>query len=280
MTCARIGVPAPCEGMPFRRAVVLAVLLPLACTDDKDPADATTAPLTTTVGPSGPESTSNGPGPLSTTETSIDPTSGGTTTTGSTTADPTTADPTTAAPTTAPDATTTTGGETTGVVAIPCEGDAPKVLFSTTLGDMVMQLDAVNAPITTANFIAYVDDGFFDGTIFHRVIDGFVIQGGGFTPDLQMKPTDPPIPLEISSLIHVDGAISMARTNEPDSATSQFFVCDGPQPGLDGNYAVFGVLIEGFEVLAAISAVPVGDEGPYTDVPVTDVIVNQAVCVP
>jgi peptidyl-prolyl cis-trans isomerase A (cyclophilin A) len=202
--------------------------------------------------------------------------------------------PTTDAPTTGSGATTdvsttgTTAGPTstgeapsTGTTgAAGCEGDAPRVLLATTLGDMVVQLDRVNAPITVENFVAYVEDGFYDGTIFHRVVDDFVIQGGGFTPDLAEKPTEPPIPLEVApALTHVDGAISMARTNDPDSATSQFFLCDGPQHFLDGDYAAFGVLVEGFEVLAAISAVAVQSDGDFDDVPVEDVIVTSARCV-
>lgn len=140
---------------------------------------------------------------------------------------------------------------------------------------MVVQLDAVNAPITVANFISYVEAQFYDDTIFHRVIDGFVAQGGGFTTGLQMKPTMSPIPLEIGpGLVHVDGAIGMARTNDPNSATSQFYLCDGPQPNLDGAYAVFGVLVEGFDVLAAISAVPTDG----SDMPLTQVVLNAATC--
>ncbi|WAS90803.1 peptidylprolyl isomerase [Nannocystis punicea] len=227
----------------------------------------TTAPGTTTAPDTTDGESSTDPG----TATTDAPTSSTTTT--ATTA------PTTEGPTTADTTAGTTADTTTGVMPGSCEGDAPRIRLSTTMGDMVVQLDAVNAPITTANFIHYVESGFYDGTIFHRVIDGFVIQGGGFTPDLAEKPTDPPIPLEISpALKHVDGAISMARTMDPDSATSQFFLCDGPQDFLDGGYAAFGVLVEGFDVLAAITAVPTTSENGYDDVPVTDVIVNSAAC--
>lgn len=210
-------------------------------------------------------------------ETDGDTSTGDGTTTTTTTVEPT---GTTAAPTSTTDATTSTTGDTsTGPAPVGCEGDAPRVRLVTTMGDMVVQLDAVNAPITTANFIHYVETGFFDGTIFHRVIDNFVLQGGGLLPDLSEKPTDPPIPLEISpALTHVDGAIAMARTDDPNSATSQFYICDGPQDFLDGNYAVFGVLVEGFDVRDAISAVPTGSEGNYDDVPVTDVIITTASC--
>lgn len=211
----------------------------------------------------------------STTTTTSTTSTTGTSTTGTLTTDtPTTDTPTTAA--------TSTSGSTSGSSGPPpnaCEGDAPRVRLSTTMGDLVVQLDAVNAPITVANFISYVESGFYEGTIFHRVIDSFVAQGGGFTADLQLKPTDPPIPLEVSpALTHVDGAIAMARTMVLDSATSQFYLCDGPQHGLDGQYAVFGALVEGQDVLAAISAVATQSEGGYDNVPVTDILVTAATC--
>ncbi len=162
-----------------------------------------------------------------------------------------------------------------------CMGDAPLVVLETSLGDMVLQLDAVRAPITVANFLGYVSSGFYDNTIFHRVIDGFVVQGGGYEPGLVVKETLGPIPLEIDpELRHIDGAIGMARRSEPDTAESQWYLCDGAQPSLDDQYAVFGVLVEGFDVLAAISAVPVTDVDPLTDVPVDDVLVEAAYCVP
>lgn len=181
---------------------------------------------------------------------------------------------------TEPDPTSSsTGDGTTGPVEPDCSGDTPHVLLATSMGDMIVKLDRVKAPNTVANFMSYVDAGFYDGTIFHRVIIDFVIQGGGYTPDLTEKPTNPPIDLEISDLLHVDGAISMARTMEPNSATSQFYICDGPQPGLDGNYAVFGVLVSGFEVRDAIADVAVGEESGFMDVPVEDVILEMAYCV-
>jgi cyclophilin family peptidyl-prolyl cis-trans isomerase len=176
----------------------------------------------------------------------------------------------------ATEATGPTGSESsTGGLPVGCEGDTPRVRLVTSMGDMVVMLDAVNAPISVANFIHYVESDFYAGTIFHRVLDGFVIQGGGFTPDLQMKPTEPPIPLEIvPGLTHIDGAIAMARTDVLDSATSQFYICDGAQHGLDGDYAVFGVLIEGFAVRDAISAVKVDADG----LPLEDVILMSATC--
>jgi cyclophilin family peptidyl-prolyl cis-trans isomerase len=142
---------------------------------------------------------------------------------------------------------------------------------------IVFELKAAEAPNTCANFQKYVNDGFFDGLIFHRVIDGFMIQGGGFTPDLTQKSaTYSPIALEISSLRHIDGAVAMARTNDPNSATSQFYICDGPQSSLDNNYAVFGQVTSGMDHVRAISAVSTHNEGGMDDVPVNDVVIKTA----
>ncbi|HLT36537.1 MAG TPA: peptidylprolyl isomerase, partial [Enhygromyxa sp.] len=165
-----------------------------------------------------------------------------------------------------------------------CLGDAPIVVFETTLGTMVLQLDAVRAPITVENFLGYVSSSWYDNTIFHRVIDGFVIQGGGYQPGLVLKQTVGTIPLEIDpALTHVDGAIAMARRQEPDTAESQWYITDGPTPQLDGSYAVFGVIIDGFEVRNAISAVATETVEwmgfPLDDVPVDDVVVTAAYCV-
>lgn len=282
---------------------MLLLLAPIACGDDKSEVTSddglatsgTSSPTTTSGTETGTETddgatvTSEG-----TTPTTGSPTSVGETTATGTTATDSTATETTA--TTATEGTTTdattgmtgstgstgtsdTGGET-GLVPADCTGDAPHVLLMTTLGDMVVKLDAVNAPVTVANFIDYVESGFYNGTIFHRVIDNFVIQGGGFEPGLQQKPTNAPIALEISpELRHIDGAIAMARTNDPNSATSQFYICDGPQGLLDDQYAVFGVLVDGFDVLDAIASVPVHDVGQFGDMPVEDVIVTMAYCV-
>ena len=123
-----------------------------------------------------------------------------------------------------------------------------------------------------------MEDGFYDGLIFHRVIDGFMIQGGAFTPDMtQRTATYPPIDLEINpNLRHIDGAISMARTSDPNSATSQFFICDGPQPSLDDSYAVFGQVVSGMDIVRAISAVSTTTSGGHADVPASDVIIISA----
>ncbi len=143
---------------------------------------------------------------------------------------------------------------------------------------IVFELKESDAPNTCANFRKYVSDGFFDGLIFHRVIDGFMIQGGGFTTDLTQKTaTYDPIALEISpNLRHIDGAVAMARTNDPNSATSQFYICDGAQTSLDDQYAVFGQVTQGMEHVRAISAVQTTSEGGMNDVPATDVIIKSA----
>lgn len=142
--------------------------------------------------------------------------------------------------------------------------------IETSMGTILIQLNQQNAPVSVANFLQYARAGFYDRTIFHRVIDGFMIQGGGFEHGMVRKQTREPIVLEVSpQLTHVDGAVSMARTGDPNSATAQFFICDGPQRGLDGQYAVFGVVTEGIDVVRAISATPTGPG----DVPRADVVI-------
>jgi len=133
------------------------------------------------------------------------------------------------------------------------------------------------APNTCTNFKKYANDGFYVGTIFHRVIDGFMIQTGGFRSGmLQKTATYPPINLEISPYLrHEDGSVAMARTNDPNSATSQFYICDGPQASLDDSYAVFGKVVNGMDVVRDISAVSTGTTGSYTDVPVSDVTIQS-----
>ena len=159
----------------------------------------------------------------------------------------------------------------------------PKVEFVTTLGKFVVQLDPQRAPRTVANFLDYVKSGFYKGTIFHRVIPGFMVQGGGFTPDMQQKPTRPPIPLESrNGLRNLRGTIAMARTADPNSATAQFFVNVADNPGLDYpqpdgyGYAVFGKVVEGMDVIDKIVAQPTKDAGPYQNVPVKPVVIESA----
>ena len=164
--------------------------------------------------------------------------------------------------------------------------DAPKVKLSTSMGDIVVQLDAAKAPKTVENFLAYVNDRHYDGTVFHRVMDGFMIQGGGFTADMVQKPTKVPIPLEANNGLKNDTyTIAMARTSNPNSATSQFFInvkdnamLNAPQP--DGHgYAVFGKVVEGTAVVDKIKAVATGNKGPHQNVPTTPVTINSATLV-
>jgi len=157
---------------------------------------------------------------------------------------------------------------------------AQKVKLVTTMGDIVIELDAAKAPKTVDNFVQYVKAGHYDGTIFHRVIGNFMIQGGGMTADMKQKPTRPPIPLESKNgLVNVRGSVAMARTNDPDSASAQFFINVKDNAFLDaanardGNgYAVFGKVISGMDVVDKIKAVPTGPG----DVPVTPVVIKSA----
>lgn len=159
----------------------------------------------------------------------------------------------------------------------------PQVVFHTSKGDFVIELYPDKAPKTVENFLAYTRDGFFDGTIFHRVIPGFVIQGGGFTADMQQKTTKAPIQNEATNgLRNFRGTLSMARTADPHSATSQFFVnlVDNPaldHPGQSGwGYAVFGKVVSGMEVVDAIAQVKTGNRGMHGDVPLEPITVTKA----
>lgn len=155
-----------------------------------------------------------------------------------------------------------------------------KVQMKTTLGDMLIELDAEAAPITVHNFLEYVSDTHYDGTIFHRVINGFMIQGGGMTKDMRLKPSHEPIINEASNgLKNKRGTIAMARTSDPDSATSQFFInqkdnyfldYQGPTPDKIG-YAVFGRITEGLDVVDKIASVKTTRKGSYNDVPIEPV---------
>ncbi|MCX8115122.1 MAG: peptidylprolyl isomerase [Burkholderiaceae bacterium] len=160
---------------------------------------------------------------------------------------------------------------------------APRVVLSTSEGDITLELNPAKAPKSVENFLAYVKGGHYDGTIFHRVIDGFMIQGGGFTPDMKQKPTRAPIPLESKNgLKNERGTIAMARTSVPDSATSQFFinVVDNPRldyPNPDGNgYAVFGKVVAGMDVVDKIRTVPTTSAGGHQNVPAKPVLIRSA----
>ncbi|MBS1199578.1 MAG: peptidyl-prolyl cis-trans isomerase [Proteobacteria bacterium] len=157
------------------------------------------------------------------------------------------------------------------------------VKFETSLGDFVIALDPSRAPVTVANFLQYVDDGHFDGTVFHRVIPGFVIQGGGMTADMSQKPTRRPIENEATNgLKNLRGTLSMARTNDVNSATSQFFVNLVDNAFLDHQgprnfgYAVFARVVEGMDVIDAIAAVKTGRKRGHEDVPLEPVVVHAA----
>ena len=171
--------------------------------------------------------------------------------------------------------------------AMLCAGaaaQAQKVKLATSAGDIVIELDAAKAPKTVENFVTYVKAGHYNGTIFHRVIPTFMIQGGGMTADMKEKPTRAPIPLESrNGLTNVRGSIAMARTNDPNSATSQFFINVKDNDRLDaansrdGNgYAVFGKVISGMDVVDKIRDVPTGSKGMHDDVPLAPITINKA----
>jgi len=162
----------------------------------------------------------------------------------------------------------------------------PRVKLATTAGDIVLELDPAKAPKTVANFLQYVKDKHYDGTIFHRVIDGFMIQGGGYTADMKEKATRAPIPLEADNGLKNDAyTIAMARTGDPNSATSQFFInvknndmLNAPKP--DGHgYAVFGKVVSGQAVVDKIRAVSTGRKGGMQDVPQQPVVIQSATLV-
>ncbi len=160
-----------------------------------------------------------------------------------------------------------------------------KVEVKTTMGDLTIELNDEEAPISVKNFIEYVEDGFYAGTVFHRVINGFMVQGGGMDKDLNSKPNNDPIVNEAANGLKNDrGTLAMARTANPDSATSQFFInhkdneflnYTGPTPDQIG-YAVFGKVVEGMDVVDAIAEVKTGSQGYYDDVPVEPVEILSA----
>ncbi len=168
--------------------------------------------------------------------------------------------------------------------ALPWSAWAQKVLLATSEGDITIELDRDKAPRTVDNFIQYVKSGHYDGTIFHRVIDNFMIQGGGMQANMVEKATRAPIPLESrNGLQNVRGTVAMARTMVPDSATAQFFINVRDNAFLDaanardGNgYAVFGRVIAGMEVVDRIKNVPTVSRGPHQNVPATPITIRKA----
>ena len=160
---------------------------------------------------------------------------------------------------------------------------APHVLLETSLGNIDIELDAVKAPVTVENFVGYVKSGHYDGLVFHRVIPGFMVQGGGFTPDMQQKETRAPIKNESSNgLSNRRGTIAMARLSAPDSASSQFFINVADNGSLDyprmsgSGYAVFGKVVSGMDVVDKIAAVRTTTRGPFKDVPMQAVVITKA----
>ncbi|TVR45221.1 MAG: peptidyl-prolyl cis-trans isomerase [Puniceicoccaceae bacterium] len=160
------------------------------------------------------------------------------------------------------------------------------VVLDTDKGEIVLSLFLAEAPETNGNFLTYVEQGFYDGTLFHRVIPGFMIQGGGFTEAMVQKPTNPPIRNESDNgLRNLRGTVAMARTSDPDSATAQFFINLVDNPFLDaggpyGGYAVFAEVVEGMEVVDAIAEVPTTTRPPHQNVPVEPVRILQAYRLP
>lgn len=161
-------------------------------------------------------------------------------------------------------------------------GPTPHVALKTSMGEIVLELDPEKAPQSVANFLQYVNSGYYKGTVFHRVIDGFMIQGGGFDKNMKQKATKAPIKNEAQNgLQNVTYSIAMARTGDPHSATSQFFINVNNNgaldyPGRDGfGYTVFGKVVSGMDVVDKIKVVPVTDKGPHQNVPVTPVVIES-----
>ncbi|MBL8518041.1 MAG: peptidyl-prolyl cis-trans isomerase [Betaproteobacteria bacterium] len=164
--------------------------------------------------------------------------------------------------------------------------DKPMVKLHTSLGVITIQLDKEKAPISSENFVKYVESGHYNGTIFHRVMSNFMIQGGGFTADMSQKPTRPPIQNEAKNGLKNDVyTLAMARTPDPHSGSAQFFINVKNNdflnfPGQDGwGYAVFGKVVEGMDVVDKIKAVPVGNKGGHQNVPLEPVTVTKAECI-
>ncbi len=166
------------------------------------------------------------------------------------------------------------------------EPNKPQVKLETNFGDIILELNQEKAPKSVANFLDYVNRGYYDNTIFHRVIDGFMAQGGGFTPDYEKKATNPPVENEADNkLKNLNGTIAMARTSAPHSATSQFFINVADNAFLDyrsstmrgWGYTVFGKVIQGMDVVDKIKKLPTGAAGPFRkDVPGSPVIIMKA----
>ena len=169
------------------------------------------------------------------------------------------------------------------VVPLSAGAADPRVDFKTSMGTFTIELYPAKAPKSVENFLQYVKSGHYNGTVFHRVIPGFMVQGGGMTADMSQKPTRPPIPIESKNgLKNEIGTLAMARTNDPNSATAQFFINVGNNeflnyPGQDGyGYTVFGKVVAGMDVIDKITAVPTANRGPHQNVPTKAVVIESA----
>ncbi|HIG64677.1 MAG: peptidyl-prolyl cis-trans isomerase [Gammaproteobacteria bacterium] len=161
----------------------------------------------------------------------------------------------------------------------------PRVKFETTAGDFIIELNPEKAPITVKNFLTYVNEGFYNGTVFHRIMPGFMAQGGGFDTSFKQKPTHDTIKIEADNGLTNDrGTVAMARTGIPDSASSQFFVNYKDNGFLNHTaktsqgwgYAVFGKVVEGMDVVDSMADAPTGSRGGHQDVPKTDIVIEKA----
>jgi peptidyl-prolyl cis-trans isomerase A (cyclophilin A) len=177
------------------------------------------------------------------------------------------------------------GGLCVGILGFNVQAMAePNVTFKTSVGEFTVEVYPDKAPRSVENFLTYANNGFYQGTIFHRVINGFMVQGGGFTKDMQQKPPRAPIPLESrNGLKNTFGTVAMARTSDPNSATAQFFINVVDNPGLDYpqpdgyGYAVFGKIIAGIETINKIRTTPTTSYGPHRNVPVTPIIIENVI---
>ena len=172
------------------------------------------------------------------------------------------------------------------VISAAATAQDPQVELKTSVGTIVVELYPAKAPKSVANFLQYVKDGHYNGTIFHRVIPGFMVQAGGFTPDMAQKPTRAAIPIESNNGLKNDtGWLAMARTSDPNSATAQFFINTSNNamlnhPGQDGHgYTVFGKVVKGMDVVSKITGVPTGRRGSHGDVPQQPIVIEQATLV-
>jgi peptidyl-prolyl cis-trans isomerase A (cyclophilin A) len=169
-------------------------------------------------------------------------------------------------------------------LAAPAGAADPRVKLETTKGTIVIELDKAKAPITVGNFLDYVKSGFYDGTVFHRVIPNFMIQGGGFTPNMEQKPTREAIVNESANgLVNKRGTVAMARTPDPNSATAQFFINLKDNSFLDKanaqdgvGYCVFGKVVEGMSIVDAIAGLQTGNAGSFQNVPMQPVVIKKA----